>query len=89
MLTSQDIVLSFAECICRCFTKSECCKVSFHFYVFSYIMTICLCDVVMLLGFVCMITLLVLTIIIHLHMLVQLCITSYLSVFSFVYGFID
>ena len=68
-------------------TKSKYHKLSFHFYIFSYIMTICLCDVVMLLGFVYKITLLVFTNNIHLHMLIHLHLTSYLSVLYFIYGF--
>ena len=43
------------------FTRSKCHKLSFPFYVFFYVMMICLCDMVMLLGSVYMITLLVLT----------------------------
>ena len=40
MLSFKDIVLSYAKCICCCFTKYNCRKMSFPFYVFSYIMTI-------------------------------------------------
>ena len=88
MPTFKEIVLSFAECICHYFTKSKFCNLSFPFYVFFYIMTIYLCDVVMLLGFVCMITLPVSTNNRNFSMPVKLRFTSYLYVLFFLYVFI-